>query len=106
MTPAEQLRLAAARLRDDRNCDGHNVDCRSRELLAMIAALLRTREPLAALLEGAAEEIEQDADAIGTAPVEAALTAARAVLAPPRPGHVQGGHITDRLGFPAITSIR
>jgi hypothetical protein len=97
MTPAEECRAAAARLRDDRNCDGHNVDSPSRELLAMIAALLRAREPLAQLLDGAAEEMEADADAINAAPCDNALTLARAVLADARPGHVQGAVITDRL---------
>lgn len=52
-TPTEELRAAAARLRDDRNLKG-GVDCNSRELLEMIRALLAAREPLAAWLEDAA----------------------------------------------------
>jgi hypothetical protein len=106
MNPAEELRLAAARLRDDHNCNGFNLDCRSRELLALIAALLRTREPIALLLENAATEVEQDADKAGRASVEAALAIARAVLAPPRAGHVQAGEVIDRLALPAILRPR
>ncbi|HEY6116453.1 MAG TPA: hypothetical protein VI172_10880 [Candidatus Dormibacteraeota bacterium] len=52
--PTEELRAAAARLRDNRNCEGFLVDCNSRELLEMIRVLLRTREPLIRWLEDAA----------------------------------------------------
>jgi len=53
-TPTEELRAAAVRLRDNRNCEGFLVDCNSRELLEMIRVLLRAREPLIGWLEDAA----------------------------------------------------
>ena len=50
-TPADELRTAAATLRDDRNCDGYTADSNSRELLAMIRILLNARAALADWLD-------------------------------------------------------
>lgn len=87
-----ELRTAAARLRDDRNLNGHSVDCQSRKLLEMIRLLLRTREPLAALLEAQAEYVA----ASGMYDV-LAVDIARAVNAATEPHPGQDGHIADRL---------
>ncbi|MFJ2477081.1 hypothetical protein ACIOWI_29600 [Streptomyces sp. NPDC087659] len=87
-----ELRTAAARLRDTRNCDGFNVDSDSRELLDMIRVLLRTRESLAQLLEFHAQ---QYADR-GMYDVTV-LDIARAINAAAAPGYVLGGVILDRL---------
>lgn len=103
-TPIDELRTAAARLRDDRNCDGHRVDCNSRELLEMIRVLLRAREPLAEFLEteaGVAEDIQRQspdltADQVA-AFVHGALGTARAINAAAEPGPVRGGAILDHL---------
>lgn len=112
MTPAEELRSAAARLRDDRNCDNQDLHSESSELLAMVAVLLRAREPLAAWLERAAKHYEGAVTAatqvwgdvehpravefidtgIG---LSGAFPVAAAVNGPQRPGPVQGGPIVD-----------
>jgi hypothetical protein len=108
-TPIEQLRAAAARLRDNRNCDGFLVDCNSRELLDMIRVLLRAREPLAEFLETEAD-VAQDirrqspdlTDDQVAAYVQGPLDIARAVNAASEPGPEQDGHIEDRLSGRAL----
>lgn len=103
MSPAvEELRAAAKRLRDTRNCDGHNVDSNSRELLDMIRVLLRAREPLAKWLEDAATIHLPDNECGYCDPRRnrldlpcPALAVARAVNAAAAPGPVLGGQIID-----------
>lgn len=95
MTPADELRTAAARLNDTHNCDGYSVDSDSRELLDMIRVLLRTREPIAKLLTEVAESVEQDGGIIQNATDDGALTVARAVNATATPGPILGGQIID-----------
>src|SRR3546814_2021503 len=96
-TPIDELRTAAARLRDDRNCDGFRVDCNSRELLDMIRVLLRAREPLAELLETAIPYLDGHNGVAYPTHVVYALTVARAINAAAEPGPVRGGTIRDRL---------
>lgn len=91
-TIAAELRTAAARLRDTRNCDGVYVDCDSRELLDMIRVLLRAREPLAQLLEVHRQQVADR----GMYDVTV-LDIARAINAPAAPGHVLGGAMLDHL---------
>lgn len=104
MTPVEELRAAAARLRDDRNCNNHRVDCNSRELLEMIRVLLRAREPLAKWLDDAATIHLPDNECgycePGRNPLRIpcpALAAARAINAVTEPGPGRDGHVADRL---------
>ncbi|MFF3848007.1 hypothetical protein [Streptomyces sp. NPDC002328] len=92
--PTEELRAAAARLRDNRNCDGRRVDCDSRELLEMIRVLLRAREALADWLDSAAE-VAMHIAPIG--PDRHALAVARAINGAAEPGPGRDGHIEDRL---------
>lgn len=87
-----ELRDAAVRLRDTRNCDGYNVDSSSRELLDMIRVLLRAREPLAQMLESQAEIT----GVRGMYDVHA-VDIARAVNAAAEAGRMLGGSILDRL---------
>jgi hypothetical protein len=101
-TPVEELRTAAKRLRDTRNCDGFNVDSNSRELLDMIRVLLRAREPLAKWLEDAATIHLPDNECGYCDPQHnrlglpcPALAVARAVNAAATPGPVLGGKIVD-----------
>lgn len=100
-TPAAELRTAATRLRDTRNCDNHNIDSDSRELLDLIRVLLRTREPIAAWLEALADFCDSVEDVHGQQPptdnlsITDALTVARAINAAARPGPLLGGQITD-----------
>ncbi|MEI5520705.1 hypothetical protein WB388_08830 [Streptomyces brasiliscabiei] len=97
-TPIEELRAAAARLRDNRNCDGHRVDCNSRELLEMIRVLLRAREPLAAWLEHEITRYDPAADIqVTDRSHEIALTVARAINGAAEPGPGGDGRIADRL---------
>ncbi|MHC3474656.1 hypothetical protein ACYF6T_39005 [Streptomyces sp. 7R007] len=97
MTPIEELRAAAARLRDDRNCDGFRVDCNSRELLEMIRVLLRAREPLAAWLEHETTRYDPAATIqVTDRSHEIALAVARAINAAVDPGPGRDGHIEDR----------
>lgn len=82
MTPAEELRTAAASLRDVRNCANYDLDCDSLELLALIAKLLKAREPLASLLDEAAKALDShDADDLDhdLAGTESFLAIARAI---------------------------
>lgn len=51
MTPAEELRQAADRLRDSHRYDGIKVDSDSRETLLLLRDLLAIRDHLAAWLE-------------------------------------------------------
>lgn len=95
-SPVAELRQAATRLRDDRNCTGYNVDCNSRELLDMIRVLLRAREPLAKLLDEVADSCEQEGGIVEDSTTDEAVTLARAINAAPVPGHVLGGPILDR----------
>ncbi|MFJ8348940.1 hypothetical protein ACIQ9J_21780 [Streptomyces sp. NPDC094153] len=88
----QELRTAAARLRDDRNLDGYRVDSGSRELLEMIRILLRLREPIARWLEEQAQYVA----ARGMYDV-LALDVARAINNAGEPGRGQDGHIEDRL---------
>lgn len=85
-----ELRTAAARLRDDRNCDGFRVDCDSRELLEMIRILLRAREPLARWLEEHAQYVASSGmyDVL-------AVDVARAINDTGEPGRGEDGHIED-----------
>lgn len=102
-TPTAELRAAAARLRDNRNCDGYLVDCNSRELLEMLRILLAAREPLIRWLEDAATLHLPDSEC-GYCdgqrnPLELpcpALTVARAINGTADPGPGQDGHIEDR----------
>jgi hypothetical protein len=97
-TPIDELRAAAARLRDDRNCNNFRVDCNSRELLDMIRVLLRAREPLAAWLEHEITRYDPAADIqVADHSHEIALAVARAINAAAEPGPVRGGAILDRL---------
>ena len=86
-----ELRTAAARLRDDRNIDGHRVDCDSRELLEMIRLLLRVREPLARWLDQQRRYV-----ATRGAYDVLAVDVARAVNNLVEPERGQDGHIEDR----------
>ena len=102
-TPTEELRAAAARLRDNRNCNGHRVDCNSRELLAMLRILLAAREPLVRWLEDAAIlhlPVSECGYCDGRRnPLKLpcpALTVARAINSSAEPGPGQDGHIEDR----------
>lgn len=102
MNPAvkaiEELRAAAARLRDEQNCDGFTVDCNSRELLDMIRVLLRAREPLAAWLEHEATRYDPEATVqVTDRSHEIAIAVARAINATAEPGPMRGGPILDRL---------
>lgn len=93
-----ELTTAVTRLRDDHNCDNQRVDSTSRELLGMISALLRAREPLAAWLEGELHRWDPEADIQSwDHSHERALAVARAINAPARPGTLQGGPIVDKL---------
>ena len=103
MKPAEELRAAAARLRDNRNCTGFRIDCNSRELLEMIRVLLGAREPLVRWLEDAAV-IHLPDNECGycngdrnqlKAPCPA-LAVARAINGDADPGPGGDGHIEDR----------
>lgn len=97
MTPTEELRAAAARLRDNRNCDGFRVDCNSRELLEMIRVLLRAREPLAELLETAVSYLDGHDGIAHPTHLARAVTVARAINSVAEPGPEQDGHIEDSL---------
>ncbi|MFI5973570.1 hypothetical protein [Streptomyces sp. NPDC051452] len=107
--PAEELRAAAARLRDDRNCDGFLVDCNSRELLEMIRVLLGAREPLIRWLEDAAVIHLPDSECgycdsrrnLFNLPCPA-LAVARAISGLTDPGRGRSGHIEDRLSGASI----
>lgn len=101
----EELRTAAVRLREDRNCNGHRVDCNSRELLEMIRVLLRAREPLAVWLEDAATIHLPDNECGYCDPQRnptrvpcPALAVARAINTATEPGPGRDGHVEDRLG--------
>lgn len=102
-TPTEELRAAAARLRDNRNCEGYRVDCDSRELLEMLRVLLAAREPLIRWLEDSAVLHLPDSEC-GYCdgprnPLRLpcpALAVARAINATGEPGRGQDGHIEDR----------
>lgn len=101
-TATEELRAAAARLRDDRNLIG-GVDCDSRELLEMIRTLLAARDPLVLWLEDAATIHLPDSECgycDGTHnPLKLPcppLAVARAINGASDPGPGREGHITDR----------
>ena len=104
-TRVEELRAAAKRLRDTRNCDGYTVDSDSRELLDMIRVLLRTREPMAKWLEDAAT-LHLPVNECGYCDKRRnsldlpcpAIAVARAINAAAIPGPVLGGKIVDRVG--------
>lgn len=108
-TPVEELRAAAARLRDNRNCEGFSVDCGSRELLEMIRILLAAREPFIRWLEDAATLHLPDSECgycdgrrnLLRLPCPA-LAVARAINATGEPGPGQSGHIEDRLSGQSI----
>lgn len=55
-TPASELRAAAERLRDTGHYGGIAGDCSNPELLSLVAALLRARDPLASWLEDHARD--------------------------------------------------
>lgn len=103
-TPTEELRAAAARLRDNKNCDGFGVNCASRELLAMIRVLLRAREPLIGWLEDAATVHLPDSEC-GYCngqrnPLKLpcpSLAVSRAINGAAEPGPGGDGRIEDRL---------
>ncbi|WP_416976674.1 hypothetical protein [Streptomyces sp. T028] len=103
-TPTEELRAAAGRLRDNRNCEGYLVDCDSRELLEMVRILLGAREPLIRWLEDAATIHLPDSEC-GYCdgqrnPLKLpcpALVVARAINTASNPGPGQDGHIEDKL---------
>ncbi|WP_155054547.1 hypothetical protein [Streptomyces blattellae] len=108
-TPIEELRVAAARLRDSRNCEGFQVACPSRELLEMIRVLLRAREPLAEFLDVEADvaaEMKRQTPAMTdeqlAASVHGALTIARAINGATEPGPGQDGHIEDQRSGRAL----
>lgn len=103
MTPTEELRAAAARLRDDRNVTTGSVDSDSRELLEMIRLLLGAREPLIRLLEDAAILHLPDSECgwcNGVRnPLELpcpALSVARALNSTVEPARGADGYIEDR----------
>jgi len=103
-TPVEEIRAAAARLRDTRGCDNHRLDSDSRELLALVRVLLQAREPLVPWLDDAATVHARDSECgycmPGRNPLGLpcpALATARAINATPAPGPLRGGQITDRL---------
>ncbi|WP_329214896.1 hypothetical protein OG352_05465 [Streptomyces sp. NBC_01485] len=103
-TPTEELRTAAARLRNNTNCDGHLVDCNSRELLEMLRILLAAREPLLRWLEDAATlhlPVSECGYCDGRRnPLKLpcpALAAARAINGVTEPGPGQDGRIEDKL---------
>ncbi|MGW0582404.1 hypothetical protein ACWD25_42225 [Streptomyces sp. NPDC002920] len=103
-TPTEELRAAAARLRDDRNITGYLVDCNSRELLEMIRTLLAAREPLIRWLEDAAT-VHLPVSECGYCDGQRnrldlpcpPLAVARAINGATEPGAGRDGHIDDRL---------
>lgn len=92
----QELRAAAARLRDDRGTRGR-VDSDSRELLETIRILLTVREPLARWLEEQAEFAARS----GMYEV-LAVDIARAVNGTREPGPGQDGHIEDRRSGRAL----
>ncbi|MFF0597867.1 hypothetical protein [Streptomyces antibioticus] len=103
MTPTEELRAAAARLRDDRNITAGSVDSDSRELLEMIRLLLGAREPLIRLLEDQATVHLPDNECGWCAGPRnplglpcPALAVARALNSTVEPARGAAGHIEDR----------
>ncbi|SMF86688.1 hypothetical protein [Streptomyces sp. Amel2xC10] len=103
MTPTEELRAAAARLRDDRNTTTGSVDSDSRELLEMIRLLLGVREPLIRLLEDEAtlhlpdNECGWCNDARNPLKLPCpALAVARTINSTVEPGRGAAGYIEDR----------
>ncbi|MEV4033432.1 hypothetical protein [Streptomyces umbrinus] len=88
----DELRAAAARLRDNRNQSGYRVDCDSRELLDTIRILLRLREPLAQWLDQQAQYVA-DSGMYDVLAVDVAC----AVNNTGEPGRGQDCHIADRL---------
>ncbi|MEU7403829.1 hypothetical protein [Streptomyces sp. NPDC044948] len=92
----QELRTAAARLRDDRGAKGC-VDSNSRELLETIRILLAVREPLARWLDEQARYVA----ASGMYDV-LAVDVARALNGTGEPGPGQDGHITDRHSGSAL----
>lgn len=58
LTIPEELRAAAARLRDTKHHGVIEGDCTNLEIIRLITNLLRARQPLADLLEEAADEVE------------------------------------------------
>ncbi|MCQ9178571.1 hypothetical protein KMT30_05910 [Streptomyces sp. IBSBF 2953] len=102
-THTDELRAAAARLRDDRNVNGHRVDCDSRELLEMIRVLLAAREPLIRWLETAAV-LHLPVSECGYCDVQRnplalrcpAVDLARAINSVTEPERGQDGHIEDK----------
>jgi len=100
-TPAEELRTAATKLRDDRNCDGYTVDSNSRELLAMIRMLLNARTTLADWLEAeSADPVTVVHNPMCPDPactINAALAVARAINGQTRPERAAAGAIVDHL---------
>jgi hypothetical protein len=70
ITVADELRAAAARLRDAEHHGGITGDCDNPELLSLIVALLEAREPLASWLDLAAGRYDEDVyeDEIGCNP--------------------------------------
>lgn len=98
-TPLEDLRAAVTILRDTAGCTTGLINSDNQELLALVAVLLRLREPAAAWLEAEAERLATTAhpdwhDVIGAH----ALAAARAVLTTVptgRPGPAEPGPIID-----------
>ncbi|GII63578.1 hypothetical protein Skr01_36630 [Sphaerisporangium krabiense] len=77
MTPAEELRAAAAKLRGTEHHGSIEGDTTNPALVQLIGNLLRAREPLATLLDDAAARLDLFADlgdkALPTAEFELAV---------------------------------
>ena len=95
-TPADELRAAATKLRDDRNCDGYTVDCNSRELLGMIRILLNSRLALADWLESL-NGIDLTEHGAMSEEITHALAVARAINGQTKPSRAGAGRIVDHL---------
>ncbi|MER7206373.1 hypothetical protein ABT340_04840 [Streptosporangium sp. NPDC000239] len=79
MTPVEEIRAAAARLRSTDHHGTINGDTDNEELIRLIGDLLRSRESLAKWLEAAAKEY-LTTDWTDCPAAAAALPVARAIL--------------------------
>lgn len=95
-TPADELRAAAAKLRDDRNCDGYTVDCNSLELLRMIRILLNSRLAIAGWLESF-DGIDLTEHGAMSEEITHALAVSRAMNGQTKPARAGAGRIVDHL---------
>ncbi|WP_329141015.1 hypothetical protein [Streptomyces sp. NBC_00670] len=99
VSPLEELRAAVAVLRDTTGAARGRLDSNNQELLALVAVLLRIREPVATWLEAEIARLETPTapgwhEVVG----RRALAVARAVLTTKpqeRPGPAEPGPVID-----------